>query len=149
MPALQITHIRDYASQILSVLRIFAASSFFTYGTMKLFNWPAPFEYPLSPSRCTAGVLEAVGGDALAVGLLSRPVAFVLSGLMAFAYFMVHSSNAFFPVLNHGEAAMLYCFLFLYISAAGPGAWSLDAFQDRKAGPSPPGLESAGQQYRL
>tara|TARA_R110002124_G_scaffold21958_1_gene83897 strand:- start:510 stop:770 length:261 start_codon:yes stop_codon:yes gene_type:complete len=75
----------------------------------------------------TAGILEVVGGLLLLMGLFSRPTAFLLSGLMAFAYFIAHSSNSFFPVLNHGEAAMLYCFIFLYISAAGPGVWSFDA----------------------
>jgi putative oxidoreductase len=105
-------------------LRIFAAGSFFTHGTMKLFAWPAPFEYPLNPLLYTAGALEVVGGLLLALGLFTRPTAFVLSGSMAFAYFIAHGSNGFFPVLNHGEAAMLYCFIFLYFSAAGPGAWS-------------------------
>ncbi|WP_033054335.1 DoxX family protein [Sinorhizobium meliloti] len=133
MPALQIPYIRDFAPHLLSVLRIFAAGSFFTHGTMKLFGWPAPFEYPLSPMLYIAGVLEVIGGLLLAIGLLARPVAFLLSGLMAVAYFIAHSSDSFFPVLNHGEAAMLYCFLFLYISAAGPGAWSLDALQERKS----------------
>ncbi|MBF59672.1 DoxX family protein [Halomonas sp. FeN2] len=115
------------APYFLSVLRIFAAGSFLTHGTMKLFSWPAPFEYPLNPMLYTAGILEVVGGLLLLMGLFSRPTAFLLSGLMAFAYFIAHSSNSFFPVLNHGEAAMLYCFIFLYISAAGPGAWSFDA----------------------
>ncbi|KIN16679.1 DoxX family protein [Halomonas sp. ATBC28] len=115
------------APYFLSVLRIFAAGSFLTHGTMKLFSWPAPFEYPLNPMLYTAGILEVVGGLLLLMGLFSRPTAFLLSGLMAFAYFIAHSSNSFFPVLNHGEAAMLYCFIFLYISAAGPGVWSFDA----------------------
>lgn len=101
---------------------------------MKLFSWPAPFEYPLNPLLYTARVLEVVGGLLLVVGLFARPVAFLLSGLMAFAYFIAHGSDGFFPVLNHGEAAMLYCFLFLYISAAGPGVWSLDAMLERNAG---------------
>ncbi|MBB4005582.1 DoxX family protein [Aurantimonas endophytica] len=134
MPAMQIPYIGKYAPHLLSVLRIFAAGSFFTHGTMKLFSWPGPFEYPLSPLLYTAGVIEVAGGLLLAIGLFSRPVAFVLSGLMAFAYFIAHSSNGFFPVLNHGEAAMLYCFLFLYISAAGPGLWSLDAITEQRAG---------------
>ncbi|MET3579760.1 putative oxidoreductase [Mesorhizobium robiniae] len=143
MPALQIPYIRNFAPHILSVLRIFAAGSFFTHGTMKLFSWPAPFEYPLNPLLFTAGVLEVVGGLLLVFGLFARPVAFLLSGSMAFAYFIVHSSNGFFPVLNHGEAAMLYCFLFLYISAAGPGVWSLDALRERKAGTTSSRLETA------
>ena len=127
MPTLPMHRLSKLAPYFLSVLRIFAAGSFLTHGTMKLFNWPAPFEYPLNPMLYTAGILEVVGGLLLLMGLFSRPTAFLLSGLMAFAYFIAHSSNSFFPVLNHGEAAMLYCFIFLYISAAGPGAWSFDA----------------------
>ena len=127
MPTLPMHHLSKLAPYFLSVLRIFAAGSFLTHGTMKLFSWPAPFEYPLNPMLYTAGILEVVGGLLLLMGMFSRPTAFLLSGLMAFAYFIAHSSNSFFPVLNHGEAAMLYCFIFLYISAAGPGAWSFDA----------------------
>jgi putative oxidoreductase len=133
MAAWQIPYIHKFDSQLLSILRIVAAGSFFTHGTMKLFAWPAPFEYPLNPLLYTAGTLEVVGGLLLLLGLFARPVAFVLSGSMAFAYFIAHSPNGFFPVLNHGEAAMIYCFLFLYIVAAGPGVWSLDALRQRKA----------------
>ncbi|MGX8010147.1 DoxX family protein [Mesorhizobium sp. ORM8.1] len=104
---------------------------------MKLFGWPAPFEYPLNPLLYAAGILEVFGGLLLAIGLFARPVAFVLSGAMAFAYFIAHGSNGFFPVLNHGEAAVLYCFLFLYISAVGPGVWTLDALQKRMPAPRP------------
>ncbi|MGK6317730.1 DoxX family protein [Neorhizobium sp. DT-125] len=143
MPAWQATYIRNFAPHLLSILRIVAAGSFFTHGTMKLFSWPAPFEYPLNPMLYTAGILETFGGLLLAVGLFTRPVAFVLSGLMACAYFIAHGSDGFFPVLNHGEAAVLYCFIFLYIFAAGPGVWSLDAFQGRKNGVNSTGLEKA------
>lgn len=141
MPDLKIPLVRDYQSQLLSLLRIFAAGSFFTHGTMKLFSWPAPFEYPLSPLLYTAGFLEVSGGLLLLAGLLSRPVAFLLSGMMAAAYFIAHSGNGFFPVLNHGEASMLYCFIFLYISAAGPGVWSLDARHWGKSGATSPSAE--------
>jgi putative oxidoreductase len=130
----QVSDIRNVAPHLLSILRILAAGSFFTHGTMKLFGWPAPFEYPLNAMLYTAGALETLGGLLLAVGLFTRLVAFVLSGLMAFAYFIVHAPNGFFPVLNHGEAAMLYCFIFLYFVAAGPGVWSLDALLGRKGG---------------
>lgn len=143
MTVWQIPFIRNLDSQLLSILRIFAAGSFFTHGTMKLFSWPEPFEYPLNPLLYSAGILEVIGGLLLVVGLFARPVAFLLSGLMAFAYFIVHSPNGFFPVLNHGEAAMLYCFLFLYISAAGPGTWSLDALQEGKKEASSAGLQKA------
>lgn len=128
---MQMTFLAAYASHLLAVLRILAAGTFFTHGTMKLFAWPAPFPYPLNALLYTAAILEIVGGILLVVGLFSRPVAFVLSGLMAFAYFIGHGSRGFFPVLNGGEAAMLFCFVFLYVAAAGPGAWSIDAAIER------------------
>lgn len=133
MLKLQMQRLDILSPHFLSVLRIFSVGSFLTHGTMKLFSWPAPFEYPLNPMLYTAGIMEVVGGLFLLIGLFSRPTAFILSGLMAFAYFIAHSSNSFFPVLNHGEAAMLYCFIFLYISAAGPGLWSVDALQQPKS----------------
>jgi len=127
MQLLKMTFLRPFAPRILSVLRIMAAATFLTHGTMKLFAWPAKFAYPLNGMLYTAAVLEVVGGVLLVVGLFARPVAFLMSGLMAFAYFIGHSSRAFFPVLNGGEAALLFCFVFLYIAAAGPGPWSADA----------------------
>jgi putative oxidoreductase len=127
MQLLQMKFMQRSAPLLLSLLRIMAAASFFTHGTMKLFSWPAPFEYPMSTLLYVAAFLEVVGGLLLILGALSRLVAFVLSGLMAFAYFMAHAGGGLFPVLNHGEAAMLYCFIFLYIASAGPGSLSLDA----------------------
>ncbi|QDL93158.1 DoxX family protein [Paroceanicella profunda] len=121
------------APHILSLLRLFAAGSFFSHGSMKIFSWPAPFEYQMSGLVYIAGFMEVIGGPLLAIGLMTRPVAFMLSGLMAFAYFMAHAPQNFFPVLNGGEPSMLYCFLFLYISAAGPGPWSVDAAMARRA----------------
>lgn len=123
--------LRPYAPHLLSILRIFSAATFFTHGSMKLFSWPAEFPYPLSALTTTAGVLEVVGGLLLTIGLFSRPVAFILSGLMAFAYFLGHAGGGFFPVLNGGEAAVLFCFIFLYIAAAGPGPISVDAKMGR------------------
>jgi putative oxidoreductase len=79
-----------------------------------------------------AGVLELVGGALLIVGLFSRPVAFILAGQMAVAYFMAHASHGFFPILNGGELAIMFCFVFLYIAAAGPGPWSIDAAMRKK-----------------
>jgi len=122
-----ITLAQNAAPYLLSVLRIIAASSFFTHGTMKLFSWPGPFQFPMNLLLWTAGILEVFGGLLLLMGAFTRPVSFVLSGLMAFAYFMVHAPRGFFPVLNHGEAALLFCFVFLYLTAAGPGPWSIDA----------------------
>ncbi|WP_200945916.1 DoxX family protein [Rhizobium sp. Leaf391] len=129
---MQMTFLKTWAPHILSVMRVLAASSFFTHGTMKLFGWPAPFEYPMNPLLYTAAALEIIGGLLLIVGLFSRPVAFVLSGSMAVAYFIGHSPRGFFPVLNGGEPAMFFCFIFLYIAAAGPGAWSADAVAGRE-----------------
>ncbi|WP_185985353.1 DoxX family protein [Aureimonas mangrovi] len=115
------------APQLFSILRIVTAATFFTHGTMKIFAWPAPFPYPMGLMLYTAGVLEVVGGLLLMAGLFSRPTAFLMSGLMAFAYFIGHGSESFFPILNGGEAALMFCFLFLYVAAAGPGPWSVDA----------------------
>jgi putative oxidoreductase len=129
--SMQMTFLRGWAPHILSILRILAAATFLTHGTMKLFGWPAPFEFPLDGLTYTAAILEVVGGLLLIVGLFSRPVAFVLSGEMAAAYFMGHAPQGFFPALNGGEAAMLFCFIFLYIAAAGPGPWSVDAVAGR------------------
>ena len=128
---MQMTFLHRWAPQILSVLRILAAATFLTHGTMKLFGWPAPFEYPLSTMLYVAAILEVVGGILLVIGLFSRPVAFILSGLMAAAYFIAHFPQGFFPALNGGEPALLFCFVFLYIAAAGPGPWSVDAKMGR------------------
>jgi putative oxidoreductase len=118
-----------WTSRILSVLRIVAALLFFEHGTAKLLGFPA------SPSPMPAlfslyglqGILELVGGALLLVGFMTRPVAFILSGDMAVAYFMSHFPKNFFPMLSGGDAAILYCFVFFYLAAAGGGPLSLDA----------------------
>ncbi|WP_426959292.1 DoxX family protein [Muricoccus radiodurans] len=124
-----------WAPRLLSVLRIVAAIIFMLHGTQKILGFPAPPGSGL-PAMMTiywwAGMLELVGGALLLVGLLTRPVAFILAGEMAFAYFMGHAPRNFYPVLNGGDASILYCFVFLYISAAGPGPWSLDAAMRRR-----------------
>ena len=117
-----------WAPRLLSILRIVAALIFMEHGTQKLLGFP-PMDRPArrcSRSSGMAGVLELVGGPLLVLGLFTRPVAFILSGEMAFAYWIGHAPDSFFPVLNGGDAAILYCFVFLYIAAAGGGAWSLD-----------------------
>lgn len=119
-----------WAPRLLSVLRIVAALLFLQHGTAKLFGFPhvAMFDgLQLLSLMGLAGVLELVGSVLLALGLFTRPVAFVLSGEMAFAYFMAHAPRGFFPILNGGELAALYCFVFLFLAAAGPGPWSVDA----------------------
>lgn len=125
-----------WSGEILSVLRIVAAFTFIQHGTQKLFSFPVeargPFELmTLNPGL--AGLLEVVLGALLLLGIFTRQVAFVLSGLMAFAYFMVHAPRGFWPLVNGGEAAALYCFLFLYFAAAGGGKWSVDALYRRKS----------------
>ena len=120
-----------FSAPLLSVLRIMSALLFMAHGTAKLLGWPPTEMFATPPEAMTlmwfAGVLELVGGALLALGLLTRPVAFVLSGQMAFAYFIGHASQAFWPVQNGGDASILFCFVFLYIAAAGGGPWSLDS----------------------
>ena len=114
----------------LAVLRIVTAYLLIQHGTAKHFGFPhvAAFDnlVLLSPPGI-AGILEIVGGALLLVGLFTRPVAFVLSGLLAFAYFIGHAPRGLWPVLNEGSGAILFCFIYLYLSAAGPGPWSVDA----------------------
>lgn len=123
-----------YAPQALSLLRIVASLIFLFHGTAKLFGYPST-EMPMPPAGSflwVGGVLELVGGLLLLFGLFSRPVAFILSGEMAVAYWMFHAPQSTFPVQNGGDAAILYCFVFLLIAAAGPGPWSLDASLGRR-----------------
>jgi putative oxidoreductase len=124
-----------WAPRVLSILRIVAALIFMEHGTQKLLGFP-PSDSPgpaLFSLGGLAGVLELVGGALLVLGLFTRPVAFILSGEMAFAYWMAHAPDSFYPVLNGGDAAILYCFVFLYLAAAGGGAWSLDNAMRSKA----------------
>jgi putative oxidoreductase len=122
------------APQLLSLLRIVAAGMFVTFGTMKMFAFPVGMPghggtVPLVSRLGLAATLEVVGGTLLLLGLFTRPVAFVLAGEMAVAYFSAHAPRSFWPVVNMGTPAVLYCFLWLYISAAGAGPWSLDALR--------------------
>jgi putative oxidoreductase len=119
-----------WAPRVLGVLRIVVALLFIQHGTLKLFGVPAVEgmgQVPLMSLFGVAGILEFVGGALLLLGLFTRPVAFVLSGEMAAAYFIGHAHGGFLPIVNHGELAVTWCFLFLYFFAAGPGAFSLDA----------------------
>jgi putative oxidoreductase len=124
------------APYLLSLLRIIAAFLFIQFGTAKLFAFPAAVmpgggTAPLASLPGIAGVLETFGGALLLVGLFTRPVAFLLSGQMAIAYFIGHAPKGFWPVLNQGHPAILFCFIWLYLSAAGAGPWSLDALRKR------------------
>jgi len=123
-----------YGPQALSLLRIVAALLFMLHGTSKLVNFPPfPMALPEAGTLLWIGaIIELVGGLMLLVGLFSRPVAFVLSGEMAVAYWMFHAPKSTFPSVNGGEAAILFCFIFLLIAAMGPGPWSLDASRGRK-----------------
>ena len=119
-----------WSQRLLSVLRIVTAFLLMMHGTAKLFQMPhqAMFDsLQLVSLIGLQGVLEAGGGLLLLIGLFSRPVAFVLSGDMAVAYFMAHWPKGWLPILNGGDLAVLFCFVFLYICAAGPGPWSIDA----------------------
>ncbi len=125
------------APRLQSALRIVAAFTFMLHGTSKLFAFPVG----IPPDGGTAalmsqagigGLLEVVGGGLLLLGLCTRPVAFILSGEMAVAYFQFHFPKSFWPTMNGGELAVLYCFLWLYFAAAGAGPWSLDAMRRRK-----------------
>ena len=118
------------ASYLQSILRIVAAFMFLQAGAMKLFGWPAPMPggAPEVMSQIWIGaVIEVVGGALLLAGLFTRPVAFVLAGQMAVAYFQFHQPQGFWPIVNGGQPAVLYCFIFLFFSAAGGGSWTLDA----------------------
>jgi putative oxidoreductase len=123
-----------WAPRLLSILRIVAALIFMAHGTQKLLGFPAnPNPGPVFLSLLWfAGLLEIVGGTLLALGLFTRPVAFILSGQMAFAYWMAHAPRSPFPTLNGGDAAILYCFVFLFLVAAGGGVWSLDQTRARR-----------------
>ena len=116
-----------WAPRVLSVVRIMAALLFLEHGTTKLLGFPAGTQPAMFTLSWTQGVIELVGGLLLAIGLFTRPVAFILSGDMAVAYFMAHAPQSFFPIINRGDAAILYCFIFFYIFFAGPGPWSVDA----------------------
>jgi putative oxidoreductase len=126
--------VANWAPRLLSVLRVVAGFLFMLHGTQKWLAFPMPRSSPtvLLSLSGVAGVLELVGGALLLLGLFTRPVAFVLSGLMAFAYFIAHAPIDFWPIVNRGELAALYSFLFLYLAAAGGGPWSLDRWLRRK-----------------
>lgn len=120
-----------WSPQLLSMLRVVTGFMFMQHGTQKWLGFPIPRQGPIELWSTTgiAGALELVGGALIIVGLFTRPTAFILSGLMAFAYFLAHAPQGFWTIANRGELAALYSFLFLYFSAAGGGPWSLDALR--------------------
>ena len=128
-----------WKDRMLSVLRIVAGLMFMTAGTMKLFGFPGSPEGPMPPVPLMSqmgigGIIETFGGLLIALGLFTRPVAFILSGEMAVAYFQFHFPQSIYPTENNGVGAALYCFLFLYLVFAGAGSWSIDsAIRRRRA----------------
>jgi len=128
--------IASWRPHMLSLLRIIAGLLFFEHGTSKLLGFPTgPMPMPpLGSLLGVQGLIEIIGGILIILGLFTRPVAFILAGDMAAAYFMAHAPKSFFAMLNGGDAAILYCFIFLYIFVAGGGTWSIDAMRERGAG---------------
>jgi len=125
--------IAPYAPAMLSILRIVVALLFLEHGLSRLFGFPSPLPTPaLFSLYWFAGAIELAGGALLALGLFTRTAAFMMSGEMAVAYFLSHAPASFFPILNRGDGAILFCFVFLYIAFAGAGPWSLDALWRRK-----------------
>ena len=131
----------DRAKQVTYfLLRVVAGLLFFQVGSMKLLGWFGGMPghpgstAPLMSQMGIGGVLEFFGGLAIMLGLLTRPIAFILSGEMAVAYWQFHAPHGAWPILNHGEPAVLFCFIFLYMAARGGGDWSLDALIRRKHG---------------
>ena len=121
---------RAWSPRLLSILRIVTALLFLQHGTAKLLGFPHVADFAnlqLASLIGVSGILELVGGLLMLIGLFTRPTAFILSGMMAVAYFLAHAPQGFYPLLNQGELAVLYCFVFLYLSAAGGGPWSVDA----------------------
>lgn len=119
--------LKPYAPTLLSVLRIVSALVLFSYGVMKILSFPTAGGFEVGSLPWIAGLFELILGFTLLIGFATRISAFVLSGVMAFAYFIVHFSQGFYPAQNGGTAAILFCFIFLYIAAAGPGPISVDA----------------------
>ncbi len=120
--------------QLLAVLRIVTGLTFMAHGVIKLFGFPAgaePGQQQIATLMGVGGILETFGGALIILGLFTRPTAFILSGMMAVAYWMFHAPSSPYPAVNGGDAAILFSFIFLYLVAAGPGAWSLDGRKRR------------------
>jgi putative oxidoreductase len=131
---MEFTWLSRWQPQLLAVLRIVTALLFLEHGLSKFFGFPVPFPiHPLPPLLVAAGVVECLAGVLITIGLFTRIAAFLASGEMAIGYFMMHFPKSPWPVANMGEGAILFCFVFLYLAAAGPGAWSVDGARMRNA----------------
>jgi putative oxidoreductase len=119
-------YLTKYTPQLLGVLRIVAGLLFLEHGLVKLVGFPAPMGGHLPPMLLAAGIIEVTGGILVTLGLFSRVAAFITSGEMAFAYFIAHLPRSIYPTQNGGDAAILFCFIFLYLAAAGPGAFAVN-----------------------
>jgi putative oxidoreductase len=128
------TRLNAYAPRALALLRIMAGLLFLAHGTLQLLGFPVPFPMPgpLTTMILASAVIELVAGALIALGLFTRLAAFIASGEMAVAYFIGHAPKGFWPVGNMGDAAILYCFIFLYLVFAGPGSWALDHVVGRR-----------------
>ena len=137
---MEFTWLSRWQPQILALLRIFTGLLFLEHATQKFFAFPAPFPMPgpLPPLLIAAGVIELVAGALVTIGLFTRLAAFVAAGEMAIAYFMRHFPQSFWPVVNMGEAAILFCYIFLYLAGAGAGAWSVDGARMKAKLGTPP-----------
>ena len=143
-----ILHSSPSAGRVLSVMRIVVAFMFISAGTMKMFGYPSRGGDPRAFNPFTqiglAAIIEVVGGSLVLAGLATRPAAFIMSGEMAVAYFQSYAPKAFFPVINGGASAALFCWIFFYLSFVGGGPWSLDALIVGRRGRVPPGADRFG-----
>ena len=132
---MELAWLSRWQPQVLAILRIVVGLLFLEHGLQKFFGFPVPFPMPgpLPPMVMAAGAIELIAGALVTIGLFTRLAAFIASGEMAAAYFIGHFPKGFWPVENMGEGAILYCFIFLYIAAAGPGAWNIDGARTRNA----------------
>lgn len=118
--------LNQFSEHSYALLRIVSGLMFMAHGVQKFFNFPTKFEYPLNPMLYAAGTIELVGGAMITIGLLTRPAAFICSGMAAAGYWLAHGSKEVFPIVNGGETIALYCFIFLFIATRGAGIWSVD-----------------------
>jgi putative oxidoreductase len=121
----------EWTPRVLSTLRIFVGLLFLEHGLSKYFGFPVTPSFQVVGVLWVAGAIEIVAGALVAIGLFTRTAAFIASGEMAFAYFMAHFPRSFFPLINGGDAPILFCFIFLYIALRGPGPWSIDAARSK------------------